>query len=79
LEDAKIELRALLGSSIVTVADLMNLKAGDVLETDFDGKLTVLAEDVPILRGDYGSSRGQHAVKVSEKVNRGRISTTPTP
>jgi flagellar motor switch protein FliM len=79
LEGAQVELRALLGTSTVTIADLMNLKAGDVLETDFTGMLTVLAEDIPILRGAYGNSRGQHAVKVSEKVHRGRPSSTPNP
>jgi flagellar motor switch protein FliM len=79
LEDAQVELRALLGTSTVTIADLMNLKAGDVLETDFTGTLTVLAEDIPIFRGAYGNSRGQHAVKVSEKVHRGRPTSTPIP
>ncbi len=51
----------------------MNLKAGDVLSTDCSGTLTVLAVDVPVFRGAYGHSRGQHAVKVSSKLQRGRM------
>ncbi len=72
LEDAPIELRALLGSTTVKISELMSLKAGDVLTTDFTGMLTVLAEDMPVFRGTYGSSHGQHAVKVREKIHRGR-------
>jgi flagellar motor switch protein FliM len=32
----------------------------------------VFAEDVPILRGSFGVSRGQQAVKIDERVRRSR-------
>ncbi len=72
LESADVELRALLGRTTITMAELLKLKAGDVLATDFAGSVVVFAEDVPILKGTLGTSRGQSAVKVSQTVGRGR-------
>ena len=72
MEDADIELTTILGRSSVTLAELLNLKAGDVLPCDFTGKVTVLAEDVPVLRGGLGTSRGRQAVKVQERVRRAK-------
>jgi flagellar motor switch protein FliM len=73
--DAPVEVRALLGQTTITLADLMNMKAGDVLSTDFAGTLTLLAEDVPMFRGTYGMSRGQQAVKVGDLIRRTRPAT----
>ena len=33
------------------------LKPGDVIPCDFEGKVTLLAEEVPIFRGGFGMSR----------------------
>jgi flagellar motor switch protein FliM len=68
IEDAEVELNAILGRSTVTLAELINLKPGDVIPCDFTGKVTVMAEDVPLFRGGYGTSRGQQAVKVEERL-----------
>jgi flagellar motor switch protein FliM len=70
--DAPVEVRALLGHTTMTLADLMNMKAGDVLSTDFTGTLTLFAEDIPMFRGMYGMSRGQQAVKVGDLIRRTR-------
>jgi flagellar motor switch protein FliM len=81
IDDAEVEISTLLGHSRLTLGDLVNLKAGDVIPCDFNGKVTVLAERVPIFRGTLGLSRGQHAVKVDERVRRPRnvmAADTPT-
>ncbi|MDB6089971.1 MAG: flagellar motor switch protein FliM [Gammaproteobacteria bacterium] len=70
IEDAEIELTTLLGRTSVTLAELVNLKAGDILTCDFTGKVLVLAEDVPVFRGSFGLSRGQQAVKFDERMRR---------
>jgi len=72
LEDAEIEVRALLGYVTIKLSDVMNLAPGDVLPSDFSGQVTLFAEDVPVFRGVYGRSGGQHALKVSERVGRTR-------
>ena len=55
LGDAVVEMRAVLGRSTITLSDLLELQAGDVLTTDFAGGLTVFAEGVPMFRGNSAS------------------------
>jgi flagellar motor switch protein FliM len=70
ITDAEVELKTLLGHSSVTLANLLNLKPGDILPCDFTGKVMLLADDVPLFRGSFGLSRGQQAIKVEECVRR---------
>lgn len=68
--DAVVEIRALLGRSTISLSELLNLRAGDVLSTDFTGQLTVFAEDVPMFRGTFGLSQGQQAIKIDNVIQR---------
>ncbi len=70
LEDAEVQLTTRLGHCDITLATLLNLKAGDIVPCDFLGKVTILAEEVPIFRGSFGLSHGLQAVKVEERVRR---------
>jgi flagellar motor switch protein FliM len=74
IEDAEIELSTLLGRTSITLAELLNLKPGDILSCDFAGKVLVLAEEVPMFRGSFGISHGQQAIKFEEKVRRANSS-----
>lgn len=72
VEDADVELKMILGRGEITLAQLVNLKAGDILPFDFNGRATVVAEDVPVFRGSFGVSRGMHAVKIEERIMRNK-------
>jgi flagellar motor switch protein FliM len=72
LEDAEVELTTVVGRTAVTIEQLLNLRPGDIVPCDFDGRATVYAEDIPILRGSFGISRGQQAVKLQSTLVRGR-------
>ncbi len=72
IQEAEVELVPVLGRTRLTIGRLLDLKPGDVIPCDFDGQLTLYAEGVPLLRGTYGASRGQQAVKVQ-----GRIASRP--
>jgi flagellar motor switch protein FliM len=70
IEDAEVELGAVLGRGRITLSELIDLKPGDIVPCDFSGRATVTAEDVPIFRGHFGVSHGQQAVKIEERVTR---------
>ena len=70
IEDAEVQLTTRLGRCNISLATLLNLKPGDIVPCDFQGKVTILAEDVPIFRGSFGLSHGLQAVKVEERVRR---------
>jgi len=72
LDDAEVELTSLLGRTQLSVGDIINLKPGDVIPCDFNGKVTLRAESVPVFRGSYGLSRGLQAVKIEERIRRSR-------
>ncbi len=72
IEDAEVEISTVLGRGRVTMQQLIDLKAGDILPIDFNGRATVLAEDVPIFRGTFGVSHGQQAVQIEERVSRNK-------
>src|SRR5579863_8569320 len=78
IEDADVQLTTLLGRAQLTLADLLNLKPGDILPCDFGGKVTLVAEDVPLFRGSFGLSRGQQAVKIETRVRRPGAPPTDT-
>jgi flagellar motor switch protein FliM len=72
LEDAEVELSTFLGKGRVTMQQLIDLKPGDVIPCDFNGRATVMAEDVPIFRGTFGVSHGQQAIQIEERVSRSK-------
>jgi flagellar motor switch protein FliM len=76
IEDAEVMLTTRLGRSSISLATLLNLKAGDIVPCDFTGKVTVLAEDVPLFRGSFGLSHGLQAVKVEERIRRNNLLLT---
>jgi flagellar motor switch protein FliM len=70
IEEAEVEMVPILAHSQMTIGRLLDLKPGDVISSDFDGNVTLFAEGVAVLRGSYGASRGQQAVKVTERITR---------
>lgn len=72
MKDAEVTLNAVVGRSLVSISKLIDLKPGDVIPCDFNGNVLVFAEDVPVFRGQFGSSRGQLSVKVDERFVHGR-------
>jgi flagellar motor switch protein FliM len=70
IEEAEVEMVPVLGRASLTVGKLVDLRPGDIIPCDFDGSVMLVAEGVPVARGNYGASRGQQAVKVTQRVTR---------
>ena len=79
IEDAELTLGTLLGSARITLGQLLDLKAGDVLPCDFAGRITLCSGGVPLFRGTCGVSRGLHAVRIDERLRGGRPLPQPPP
>jgi flagellar motor switch protein FliM len=73
MEDAEVELSTVLGRGKITMQQLMSLQPGDILPCDFNGRATVMAEEVPVFRGTFGVSHGQQAVQIDERVARSKL------
>ena len=70
IDDAEVELSTTLAHAKLTVGEILNLRPGDIIPCDFNGKITLRADQVPMFRGTFGLSRGQQAIKITERVRR---------
>ncbi len=65
---AKVELNAVLAETTISVKQLANMKAGDVIPFDMPETATLFTSGLPLFRGRYGQSRGNQSIKVEEVV-----------
>lgn len=65
---AEVKLSCNLTDVELPLVDVLNLREGDILPITMPDTLTVRAEDIPILRGKLGESKGSKAIKVTEIV-----------
>jgi flagellar motor switch protein FliM len=68
LMHAKINMQGIFVEKQIPVSDLINFKAGDIIPIDLPEQVMVLAEEMPIIRGQFGEHQGNAAVKVEEIV-----------
>jgi flagellar motor switch protein FliM len=65
---AKVEMIATLAETEVTLGDVMRLQAGDIIPIEMPRAVTATVEGVPVIRGTYGASHGNVALKVTERI-----------
>ena len=68
LMHAKVDIQAIFAEKQLKVADLINFEVGDIIPLDLPDPVMVLAEEMPVIRGQYGEFQGSAAVKVGELV-----------
>ena len=64
LQTAEVELVAMLGRSQITLGQILNLKAGDVIPFNVEETLSAEVDHVPVMECRYGLQNGQYALKV---------------
>jgi flagellar motor switch protein FliM len=66
LEDSEVDLVTRLGTATMTLGSLINLRPGDIIPCDFDGRVMVLSDGVALFSGELGQQRGKHVVQVDD-------------
>ncbi len=66
LMHAKVELNALFAEKELKISDLINLQAGDIIPIDMPEMVSLMTDDMPIMRGKYGEHQGNAAIKIEE-------------
>lgn len=66
LEESEVDLVTRLGTATTTVANLIDMRPGDVIPIEFDGQATVLADGIPLFWGELGQQRGNQVVRVRQ-------------
>ncbi|MFO8024573.1 flagellar motor switch protein FliM [Thiohalophilus sp.] len=70
IKSAEVNLTATLTEATMSLADVVKLKAGDVIPIEMPELVTVRAEDIPVFRGKYGVHHNNMAIKIVEQVER---------
>ena len=68
MKEAEVDMNGTLLDVDLTLGEIINMKAGDIIFVDLPEKSTLKVEDIPIFRGHYGIHEGMNAVKVIEAI-----------
>ena len=69
IKEAEVAISCNLTEVEMPLHEVLQLKEGDILPITMPDMVTVRAEDIPVLRGKVGESRGSKAVKIIEAVD----------
>lgn len=64
LKDAEVEIRANLATTSITLGEILELKAGDIIPINIPEKIIASVDEIPLLEGTYGQQGGQYALKI---------------
>ena len=69
IRSAPVTVESTLAKTQITMREVLNMQAGDVIKLDLPETVVARVGDVPVFRAKYGSSRGNCAVKVVQMVD----------
>ncbi len=70
LQDAEVEIGSELARTTISLRQLAQLKAGDVIPINLPKTLNLCVEQVPLYRGSFGVSNGHNAIRIGELIRR---------
>ncbi|CED72029.1 polar flagellar switch protein FliM (flagellar motor switch protein FliM) [Aliivibrio wodanis] len=68
--DVPVEMKVNLLETEISLRDLMDLEAGDIIPVEMPEAATVFVEELPTYRGKVGQSSDKLAVQITEKIKR---------
>jgi len=68
MKGASIQLSSTLVEVTLTLKEIINLEAGDVIPIDLPEDVVLMAEDIPIYRGVVGVFNHQNAIKITRRL-----------
>jgi flagellar motor switch protein FliM len=70
VKNAEVELTSTLTETTLSLREVLNIKAGDIIPIHMPAQVTLRAEDVPVFRGKLGVSNKQMAIKIVKQAER---------
>lgn len=67
---AEVELKSTLTTTKMPLNKVRSLAVGDIIPVDIPDEVTAVVENVPIFKGQFGSSNGQCAIKISNYLDK---------
>lgn len=76
IRDAEVDVSCELVRATMSLRQLTQLKAGDVIPVSLPRTLDLCVEDMPLFRGSFGIANGQNALRIHEVIRRSQLPTT---
>ena len=77
LQGAEVEIVAQLGTTSISLGQILKLKAGDIIPIQISDKITACVDSVPLIECRYGQQNGQYALKVERFIASENTQATP--
>ncbi|MFZ0468802.1 MAG: flagellar motor switch protein FliM [Thiogranum sp.] len=68
MKQARVDLKSMLVEATISLRDLKEMRAGDVIPIDIPELVTLEAVETPVFRGKFGIYNGSRAVKILQKI-----------
>jgi flagellar motor switch protein FliM len=65
---AEVNINSLLVEKTMSIRDVMRLKKGDVIPIDMPETVVLKAEGIPVFEGKVGTSDGNYAIQIIDRV-----------
>ena len=76
IQDAEVEISSELARTTISLRQLAQLKAGDVLPVTLPKTLDLCVEQMPLFRGTFGVAHGHNAIRITDVAKRPSSSLT---
>ncbi len=79
VKSAEVNISSILANSSISLRDVVNLKAGDIIPVNLEDEVSVFAEGIPVFKAFHGIHNKYHAIKIIDKMERPGILETGIP
>lgn len=76
IRDAEVDISCELVRTTMSLRQLLQLKAGDVIPVTLPRTLDLCVEEVPLFRGSFGIANGRNALRIQEVIRRASVPAT---
>jgi flagellar motor switch protein FliM len=77
IQGAEVEIETQIAQAKITLRDLINLKAGDIIPINLPKALDLCVDSLPLFRGQFGVHNGNNAVRITEVIRRNSYVNSP--
>jgi len=69
MKEAKVDMTSTLVEATMSLQDVMDLEEGDIIPINLDDEAILYVEDLPLFKGKMGVTKGNKAIKITEKLS----------
>jgi flagellar motor switch protein FliM len=77
IQGVEVEIDTQIAQVKITLRDLLNLKAGDIIPINLPKVLDLCVDSLPLFRGQFGVHKGNNAVRINEVIRRNSYVNSP--